>query len=234
MNFPVCSVCQKLGVYQHLPIKSSQYDISSEGEGRPDEVPIEVAQGDHSNDEEWWPGEVDLNTVTIGNMSIDSKLVETEGKRGRYRETTVDSGAGESVLNPGDWPKVELKPSKGSVKGQGYVGPGCEKIDNLVELTVKVRTERQGGGDISSRVTFHGAKVRKPLLAVSGVIDQGNTLVFDGCGSFILPNSRASVRKAITGVQGHIPLHAKSGVLVLRTWELEDVPSTDFSRRGAP
>ena len=67
------------------------------------------------------------------------------------------------------------------------MGPGVEKIDNLGELTVKVRTERHGGSDISSRVTFRGAKVRKPLLAVSGLIDKGNIVVFDGSGSFILP-----------------------------------------------
>ena len=81
------------------------------------------------------------------------------------------------------------------------MGPGCEKRDNLGELTVKVRTERHGGGDISSRVTFQGAKVRKPLLAVSGVIDKCNYVVFDGSGSFILPSSCAvvaSVREAIT------------------------------------
>ena len=59
------------------------------------------------------------------------------------------------------------------MKRQRYVGPGGEKIDNLGELTVKV------GSDISSRVTFQGAKVRKPLLAVSGVIDKGNMVVFD-------------------------------------------------------
>ena len=35
-------------------------------------------------------------------MSIDSKPVETDGKRGRYREMTVESGAGESVVNPDD------------------------------------------------------------------------------------------------------------------------------------
>ena len=87
-------------------------------------------------------------------------------------------------MNPDDWPNVDLKPSKGSVKGQRYVGPGGEKIDNLEGLTVKVRTERHGGGDISSRVTFQGAKVRKPLLEVSGVIDKGNIVVFDGSGSF--------------------------------------------------
>ena len=115
------------------------------------------------------------------------------------------------------------------------MGPGCEKIDNLGELTVKNRTERRGGSDISRRVTFQGANVRKPLLAVSGVTDKGNIVVFDGSGSFILPNSCAgvaSVRKAITGVQGRIPLHAKNGVFVLRTWEPEDKPLTDFSQRG--
>ena len=56
----------------------------------------------------------------------------------------------------------------------------------------------------------------KPLHAVSGVIDKGNIVVFDGSGSFILPSSCASLaamRKAIAGVQGRIPLHAKSGVL---------------------
>ena len=63
VNFPVCSVCQKLGVYQRPSIKAPQYDISSE-EDRP---------SDNSIGGEWWPDEVDLNPVTIGNMSIDSK-----------------------------------------------------------------------------------------------------------------------------------------------------------------
>ena len=106
---------------------------------------------------------MDLNAVTIGNMSIDSEPVATDGERGRYREITFDSSAGESVVNPNDWPNIDLKPSKGSVKGQRYVGPGGEMIANLEDLTVKVRTERHSGGDISSRLTFQGAKVRKPF-----------------------------------------------------------------------
>ena len=96
VNFPVCSVCQKLGVYsQQLPMTAPQSDISSEGEVQPDEIPEEAVPSGNSNDKEWWPGEVELNTVTISNMSIDSKPVETDGRRGRYREITVDSGAGE-------------------------------------------------------------------------------------------------------------------------------------------
>ena len=75
-------------------------------------------------------------------------------------------------MNPDVSPNVDLEPSKGSVKGQGYVGPRGEKVDNLEELTPKVRTGRHGGGNISSRVAFQGAKVRKPLLAMSRVIDK--------------------------------------------------------------
>ena len=122
VNFPVCSVCQKLGVYQRLPVKAPQYDISSSGEDRP---------SDNSNDGEWWPDEVDLNAVTLGNMTIDSKPVARDGERGRYREITVDSGARESVVNPHDWPHVDLKTSKGSVKGQRHLGLGGEKMNNL-------------------------------------------------------------------------------------------------------
>ena len=61
---------------------------------------------------------MELNTVTISNMSIDNNLVETDGKRGRYREITLDSGVGESAVDPHDWPNVDLKPSKGLPKGQ--------------------------------------------------------------------------------------------------------------------
>ena len=113
VNFPACSVCQKLGVYQRLLIKAPQYDISSEGEDRPTERVLD---------------EVDLNAVTIGNMSIDSKHVATDGERGRHREITADSSARESVVNPDNWPNIGLKPSKGSVKGQRYVTPGGEKF----------------------------------------------------------------------------------------------------------
>ena len=139
VNFPVGSVCQKLGVHsQQLPTTPLQNEMSSKGEGQPDEILEEAAPNSNSNDEEWWPDEVELNAVTIDNISIDSEPVETDGRRGRYREITVDSGAGEAVVNPDDWPDVDVK---GSVKRTRYVGPGGEKTVNLGELTVKVRTK---------------------------------------------------------------------------------------------
>ena len=30
-------------------------------------------------------------------------------------------------MNPDEWPNVDLQPSKGSVKGQRYVGPGVKR-----------------------------------------------------------------------------------------------------------
>ena len=75
VNVPVCSLCQKLGVPTSAH-ESATGDISSEGEDRP---------SDNSTDGEWWLDEVDLNAATIGNMSIDSKPVETDGRRGQYR-----------------------------------------------------------------------------------------------------------------------------------------------------
>ena len=38
-------------------------------------------------------------------------------------------------MNPDEWPHVDLKPTKRAAKGQRYVGPGGEKIDNRRELT---------------------------------------------------------------------------------------------------
>ena len=76
VNFPMC-VKNYVFHDQQLSITAPQYDISREGECRPDEVPIEVAPS-----EEWLLDEVELNTVTISNMSIDSKSVETGGERG--------------------------------------------------------------------------------------------------------------------------------------------------------
>ena len=60
---------------------------------------------------------VDLSTYQL------KLLLETDGKRGRYREITVDSGAGESVVNPDDWPNVDLKTIKGLSERTTIRGP---------------------------------------------------------------------------------------------------------------
>ena len=127
MIFLVCHVCPKLGVHdQIVPIAAPQCDIPSGKVCQLDTAPIEVATCEH-----WSIGEVELNTVTISNMSSDNKSVETTGMRGRHREIIVDSRDGESVANPSELPNVDLKPSKGSVEGPQHVGFGSERIQHL-------------------------------------------------------------------------------------------------------
>ena len=43
-----------------------------------------------------------------------------------------------------------------------------------------------------------------------------------------------SVRRAVTVVQGRIPLHAKNGVFGLRTWEPEETSPTGFQLAEGP
>ena len=71
-----------------------------EGSGGLSETPASGNRGHVQKifDEEWWSDEGGPEYISrSATMSVDSKPVETDGKRGRYREITVDSGAGESV-----------------------------------------------------------------------------------------------------------------------------------------
>ena len=93
------------------------------------------------------------------------------------------------------------------------------------ELTVRVRTEQQGAKDVVSKVRFQGARVRKPLLAVSGIVDKKNLVAFDDAGSFVIPSSAPElprIRGLLQRVKGRIPLHKKNGVFVMKVWEHDD------------
>ena len=173
--------------------------------------------------------EIDLNVVDV---SLNQVVPE-----GGFCEITVDSGAGESVINPDDVPGAILRPSEGSRRGQRYVGAGGERLGNLGELVLSVKTESEGGANPLSRITFQGAKVRKPLLAVSGIVNKGNMVVFDESGSYILTGrakSRDDIQKAIARAPGKIPLHQKNGVFVMKSWRAEKLEETPvFSRQGA-
>ena len=100
VNFPVCSVCQKLEVYPTS--EKSKRSMTSKVKEKTDRARTPMMESGGLMRWTW-------TQSTIGNMSVDSKLVATDGERGRYRDTTVDSGAGGSVVNPDDWPNVESR-----------------------------------------------------------------------------------------------------------------------------
>ena len=86
MNFPVCSgmtspVCSGMTSPMREKVDLTRFQRKPSRKTTP-----MMKSGE--------PDEVELNTVTISNMSIDSKPVETDGRRG-WREITGDCGAGE-------------------------------------------------------------------------------------------------------------------------------------------
>ena len=114
VNFPVCSLCQKLVVYQRLPIKAPQYDISSEGEDR---------LSDNSNDGRVvaWRGGPDRSH----NWQHDCRQ---QTSCNRWSEVGTEKSQLTSVKRKRFWIRtigqmVNVKPSRGSVKGQRYFGP---------------------------------------------------------------------------------------------------------------
>ena len=151
------------------------------------------------------------------NPDLNMSVPEQEGLK-EFKEITVDSGAGESVADPEDFPGHLVSASPGSLMGQKFVGPGGEKIPNQGQFTPKMVTEPGSIG----QVTFQAGKVRRPLMAVSRVNDKGNPVLFDGEASFILPGGTAlveEIRALVKKIPGKVPLHRRNGVYNMRAWQ---------------
>ena len=121
--------------------------------------------------------------------------------------------------------------TEGSKAGKFYEGPGGEKIAKLGKQTVGL-VLKDGQ---RSKVTFISAKVVRPLLAVSSVVDKGNGTIFlPGC-AFILPLSKEMLQKIVSlvmSIPGKIELTRERGVYHLPAWLMPAV-ETGFPRQGA-
>ena len=125
-----------------------------------------------------------------------------------------------------------MRESEGSRRGQIYKGPGSDTIRNEGEFDALAMVETGA----KAKVTFQSARVRKPLVAVSSLVDKGNLAVFDG-ESYILPGSApevAEIRKLISQISGKIPMHRDKGVYKMKNWKVprEQSPSQGFTRQG--
>jgi hypothetical protein len=151
--------------------------------------------------------------MPISKMEVDSL------SHGDRMDITVDSGAGESVVNPLSLPQYPLKPSAGSIRGQKYRGPGGEVIPNQGEQRIAVQLE---SGD-KRAMTFQAAPVRKPLLAVSGACDKDQFVVFDNAGSYICRRDGPEAQEILRLLkkmpsQSKIPLTRKNGTYSMPVW----------------
>ena len=88
-----------------------------------------------------------------------------------------------------------------------------------------------------AKVCFQVADVRKPLLAVSSLVDKGNMTVFDA-DSFVIPAVAPElklIRQLISQAQGKIPLYRERGIYKMRNWEVPQhakPAASGFTRPG--
>ena len=134
----------------------------------------------------------------------------------RY-DITIDSGAGQSAINPADVPEYALQPSEGQAKGQHFVGAGGERLPNLGQKTVPLML----ADGTAAAATFQAAKVRKPLMAVSASCDQGQLIMFDNDLSCMInrdsPEGR-EIRRLAKQCVAKTCFERRNGVYTLPAW----------------
>ena len=93
------------------------------------------------------------------------------------------------------------------------------------------------GNGIVGGVKFQGAKVRKPLLAVSSLNDRGNPCWFDHDstgGSYIIPKDSpelVEIRRLIGKIKMRVRMERKGGIFQLRNWIVNKAKSSGFHRQ---
>ena len=132
-----------------------------------------------------------------------------------FISVTVDSGAGDNVTNKDEAPEYEVETSDHPEKDTAYILPDGRVIRNEGVKNVKVITEEGAKCTVKMQVT----DVRKSLMSVSRVCDEGHRVVFEKHGGYI--------EHLATGQKTQFP--RIGGVYVLR---LEVAPKSGFPRQG--
>jgi hypothetical protein len=116
----------------------------------------------------------------------------------------MDSGAAESVA-PLDFVKhIPIKESEGSRRGQVYHAADGNKIANRGEKVIEAVTE----DGLRYHATYQIAAVTRPLNSISKICDQGNMVIFNRKGGYVL--------NEVTGEQTHFS--REQGVYVMHSW----------------
>ena len=60
----------------------------------------------------------------------------------------------------------------------GFVAANGTKMPNMGQKKVPLKMQVQGGKEVDASMNFHMTDVRKPLAAVSKIVDKGNYVCF--------------------------------------------------------
>lgn len=123
---------------------------------------------------QWKQVELEINAVESDKKNL---------KRVRGM-VTVDSGAEENV-----WPMamdVDGETLDNTRKGD-FVAANGAKMPNLGQKRVPMKLQMHGGKEVDAAMSFHLTDVRKPLAAVSKMVDKGNYVCFgpNACDNFV-------------------------------------------------
>jgi len=172
-----------------------------------------------------WPHEcetIDLcplpQAVELNKLTATTPNLPGEGWVRMAEDITLDSGASHSV-NDGakytpDWP---LSSSEASRRGVNYIGPDGGIIPNKGERKGKMGFEN----GIIANTCYQEGGVRKPLLAVADVLDQGNISIFSNQGNIVAPMSDPAVKKILellSQIKTGIHVHRVNNTFRIPAW----------------
>ena len=135
--------------------------------------------------------EMEMNLFDVDSDDDDIDGINEFGNaHEKYNEwvkvsSVVDSGAADNVTNRQTAPKVPVRPSEGSRRGQKYVAANGEKIMNEGEQELQVVTEEGAKANVKYQIT----DVKRPLMSVGKLCDRGNRVIF-GRGGGVIHNVR--------------------------------------------
>ena len=117
------------------------------------------------------PWEYDVNVV-------DAPVAQNVGPG----KITIDSGAAESVMPVDFLNSQPMEPSPAGKRGTRYIAANGDVMHNVGQKRIKFRTK---DGAVSA-ITFQATGVRKPLAAVSRIVEKGNQIVFSPSENYIM------------------------------------------------
>ena len=129
----------------------------------------------------------------------------------------VDSGAADTILPSGWFNDYELKDSEGSKLGAYYMSAAGQPIQNEGERTLAMMTSDKQ----LRKMTFQVAKTTKALASVSKIVGNGNAVVFDSDGSYIMNKQSGEITW----------LRAENAVYLL---DVQVAPSSWTPEQGIP
>jgi hypothetical protein len=143
------------------------------------------------------PGQgIGINSVTPG---PDGEWKLKPGRSWKELKFTVDSGACDHVINPGELPDQKVKLTEAVRQGVTYTSASGNPLPNLGEVDVQGYT--QDGTQLNLAVQL--ADVNKPLAAVRKICQAGNRVVFDEEESqCYVENKKSGTRTPITHEEG--------------------------------